>query len=42
MKIERFEDLKSWQEARKLVLLVYELTKKAGFAQDHSLLRSAE
>ncbi len=42
MKIERFEDLKSWQEARKLVLLVYELTKRAGFAQDHALRRQIQ
>ena len=27
MKIERFEDLKSWKEARKLVKMVYDIIK---------------
>ncbi len=37
MAIERFEDLKSWQEARKLEQLVYRLTKKAPFSGDRGL-----
>jgi hypothetical protein len=35
--IERFEDLKSWQEARKLMQVVYRLTRGKAFAQDHGL-----
>jgi four helix bundle protein len=35
--IERFEELKSWQEARKLVQIVYRLTKKGSFASDREL-----
>jgi len=31
MKIERFEDLIAWQEARKLVNLIYDLTQKNSF-----------
>jgi len=31
MKIERFEDLIAWQEARKLVNLIYDLTQKNNF-----------
>ncbi len=37
MSIDRFEDLKSWQEARKLEQAVYRLTKKDGFRTDRSL-----
>ena len=37
MKIERFEDLKSWQEARRLVRLVYKLTRNPSFSQDQGL-----
>jgi len=37
--IVRFEDLECWQEARKLVGLVYELTKKGGFGKDFELVR---
>ena len=36
MKIERFEDLIAWQEARKLVNLIYDLTRKNSF-KDFSL-----
>lgn len=35
--IERFEDLKSWQEARKLEQLVYRVTAKDAFRQDRAL-----
>jgi four helix bundle protein len=35
-KIERFEDIKAWQEARVLVSMVYETTKSTkGFANDY-------
>ena len=36
MKIERFEDLIAWQEARKLVKMVYTITQRNGF-KDFSL-----
>jgi four helix bundle protein len=35
--IQGFEDLKSWQEARKLVRLVYHLTKNQPFSRDQGL-----
>ena len=35
--IERFEDLKSWQEARKLVQMVFRLTEAAGFSRNRGL-----
>lgn len=37
MAIERFEDLNSWQEARKLVQAVYRLTRAGGFREDRGL-----
>ena len=37
--IQRFEDLECWQEARKLVNLVYELTKNHSFRKDFELVR---
>ena len=37
MGIERFEDLKSWQEARRLVQAVDRLTAKEAFRQDRPL-----
>jgi four helix bundle protein len=42
MSIERFEDLKSWQEARRLVKLIYRLTKNQAFSRDHSLSRQIQ
>lgn len=36
-KIERFEDMKIWQMGRRLVSLVYELTRKKEFAADFGL-----
>jgi len=39
MKIERFEDLLAWQEARKLVAKVYDLTKNPRFQGDRELVR---
>ena len=36
MKIERFEDIKAWQEARVLVKMVYEVVKSdKGFGSDY-------
>ena len=36
MKIERFEDIKAWQEARSLVKMVYEAVKAdKGFSSDY-------
>lgn len=37
MGIAKFEELKSWQEARKLEQTVYRLTKNDGFRSDRSL-----
>lgn len=37
--IKRFEDLECWQEARKFVNLIYELTKKKEFSQDYGLIK---
>ena len=37
MSIERFEDLKSWQEARKFMQIVYRLTRKELFREDRAL-----
>ena len=36
-RIERFEDIDCWKEARKLVKLVYSLTKKEPFSRDWGL-----
>ncbi len=36
--IKRFEDLECWQEARKLVRLIYTLTKKPEFSRDFKLV----
>ena len=36
-KIERFEDLQSWQKARELVRRIYELTSSSAFAKDFAL-----
>jgi four helix bundle protein len=35
--IERFEDIQGWQEARKLVKMVYVLTAKDAFARDFGM-----
>jgi four helix bundle protein len=37
MKIERFEDIKAWQEARELARLTYSLTKQPAFTKDFGL-----
>ena len=36
--VKRFEDLECWQEARKLVKLIYKLTKKREFSKDFALV----
>jgi four helix bundle protein len=42
MKIERFEDIETWQLARELTRKVYCLTKKAGFAKHYGLKRQIQ
>lgn len=37
MGIERFEDLQSWQEARKLVQMVFRLTEHEGLSRSRGL-----
>ena len=37
MKIERFEDIQSWQKARELVRNIYRITSEGNFAKDYSL-----
>jgi len=37
MKIERFEDIEAWKEARALVGMIYESTTKAPFKNDWGL-----
>ncbi len=37
MKIERFEDIRAWQQARELTNLVYDLTEQGKFAKDFRL-----
>jgi four helix bundle protein len=37
MAIERFEDLRSWQEARRLAQAVYDITKSPAFEDDRGL-----
>jgi four helix bundle protein len=37
MKIERFEDIQGWQEARKLTNLVFEVSEKDRFAKNYRL-----
>jgi four helix bundle protein len=36
-KIERFEDLQSWQKDRQLANQIYDLTSHAGFSKDFRL-----
>ncbi len=42
MGIDRFEDLHSWQEARKLVRLIYGVSNKPGFKKDFELRRQSQ
>jgi four helix bundle protein len=37
MKINRFEELECWQEARSLTKRIYELTKRTNFSKDYRL-----
>ncbi|UCH64889.1 MAG: four helix bundle protein [Ignavibacterium sp.] len=37
MKIEKFEDIKSWKKARELVKLIYGITKDGMFSKDFGL-----
>ena len=37
--IKRFEDLECWQEARKLVRLIYQVTNTTAFKKDYELVR---
>lgn len=37
MKIEKFEDLEIWQEARELCRLIYRITEKDPFCRDYKL-----
>jgi len=37
MSIKRFEDLKSWQEARTLMQMIYRLTQEKAFKEDKTL-----
>ena len=37
MKIERFEDVRAWQQARELANVVYDLTEQGNFARDFRL-----
>lgn len=36
-KIERFEEIKAWQQAKELVTTVYRLSENGRFAQDYGL-----
>jgi len=36
-KIEKFEDIDAWKEARKLTNMIYKVSEEAQFAQDFSL-----
>lgn len=35
--IQRFEDIQAWQEARKLVKMIYQLTNKDMFSKDYGM-----
>jgi len=37
VKIEKFEDIRAWQQARELTNLVYDLTEKGNFVKDYRL-----
>ena len=39
MKIDRFEDLSAWQEARSLVKMIYRVTLGSAFNADRDLMR---
>ncbi|MCK5559877.1 MAG: four helix bundle protein, partial [Thermoplasmata archaeon] len=37
MIIEKFEDIESWKEARKLTNMIYDITKNSKFKDDKNL-----
>jgi len=37
MRIERFEDIEAWKEARKLANMIYDISDKERFSQDFGL-----
>lgn len=37
MRIERFEDIEAWKEARKLVNMIYDISDKEKFSKDFGL-----
>ena len=37
MKIERFEDIEAWKEARNLVNMIYDISNEGQFSKDFSL-----
>ena len=37
MKIENFEDIKSWQKARELTSKIYQITSEGKFSEDYGL-----
>ncbi len=37
MRIEKFEDIQSWQKARELSKIIYLYTRKEKFCRDYSL-----
>jgi four helix bundle protein len=37
MKIRKFEDLECWQEARRLVVTIYDTAKRVSFSKDYNL-----
>jgi len=42
MKIERFEDIQGWQEARNLTKIIYDFTKKLPFRRDQGLCKQIQ
>jgi four helix bundle protein len=41
-KIDKFEDIKAWQKARKLVKEIYNTTKKGSFIKDFGLCKQIQ
>ncbi|MBU0580925.1 MAG: four helix bundle protein, partial [Candidatus Margulisbacteria bacterium] len=42
MGIKNFTEIKAWQEAKKLAIFAYQLTKKEYFKKDFSLARQLQ
>jgi len=42
MRIEKFEDIQGWQEARSLTRKIYELANKLPFKRDRGLCRQIQ